>query len=153
MNQSPLPDGIEIKGVVLPEYASILSVEAISFLALLSRQFEPERQRLLALRAQRQAAFDQGVKPDFLEETASIRAADWVIDPVPQELQDRRVEITGPVERKMIINASIPVPMCSWRILKTPFRPSGKLIQGQINLRDAIHRTITLIHQRESTML
>ncbi|MEO6146747.1 MAG: hypothetical protein ABIT70_06775 [Sulfuriferula sp.] len=105
MSVSPLPDGVEIKGVVSPEYASILSAEAISFLAALSREFEPKRQCLLALRAQRQMAFDQGIKPDFLEQTASIRAADWVIDPVPEELQDRRVEITGPVERKMIINA------------------------------------------------
>jgi len=145
MSVSPLPDGVEIKGVVSPEYASILSAEAISFLAALSREFEPKRQSLLALRAQRQVAFDQGIQPDFLEETASIRAADWVIDPVPEELQDRRVEITGPVERKMVINAlnsGANVFMADFEDSLSPVW--NNLIQGQINLRDAVRRTITL---------
>ncbi len=145
MRVSPQPDGVEILGAVSPEYASILSVEALSFLATLSRAFEPERQRLLAQRALRQAAFDQGIQPDFLEETASIRAADWVIDPVPEELQDRRVEITGPVERKMIINAlnsGANVFMADFEDSLSPVW--SNLLQGQVNLRDAVRRSISL---------
>ena len=145
MNASPIPDGVEIKGVSSPEFASILSAEAVSFVTALSREFEPERQRLLALRAQRQAAFDQGGKPDFLEETASVRAADWVIAPVPQELQERRVEITGPVDRKMIINALNSGANVFMADFEDSLSPAwSNLIQGQINLRDAVRRTITL---------
>ncbi len=145
MSVPPQPDGVEIKGVVSPEYASILSAEAVSFLAALSREFEPKRQNLLALRAQRQVAFDQGIQPDFLEQTASIRAADWVIDPVPEELQDRRVEITGPVERKMVINALNSGANVFMADFEDSLSPGwNNLIQGQINLRDAVRRTIAL---------
>ena len=97
--------GVEITGPMAGDYASILTPDAQAFIALLARTFESRRQELLQRRIERQQQFDQGVLPDFLPETAQVRAADWQIAPFPAEIADRRVEITGPVDRKMIINA------------------------------------------------
>src|SRR5262249_31885139 len=90
---------------IAPAYVEILTPEALGFVALLAREFEGRRQELLRRRLERQAEFDAGRLPDFLPETAGIRQGDWTIAPTPADLQDRRVEITGPVDRKMVINA------------------------------------------------
>src|SRR4030095_3328034 len=97
--------GIEITGRITPEYAQILTPEAVAFAAKLQRAFGDRRTKLLARRTQRQAEFDGGRLPDFLPETPAIRGGDWCCAPIPPDLLDRRVEITGPVDRKMIVNA------------------------------------------------
>jgi malate synthase len=125
------------------DYAAILTPPALDFVAGLAKAFQPRRAELLARRSERQAELDQGVKPDFLPETRSIRESDWIIAPVPAELADRRVEITGPVERKMIINALNGGANVFMADMEDSLAPSWhNLIQGQINLRDAINRTI-----------
>ncbi len=138
------PTGVEILGDVTPEFAEILTTEAVSFVATLARAFEDRRAELLKRRALRQQELDAGKLPDFLPDTAHIRAADWTAAPIPADLQDRRVEITGPVERKMIINAlnsGAKVFMADFEDSNTPTWENQ--IQGHINLRDAIRRTIT----------
>jgi malate synthase len=137
------PEGVTVPAPVSPEYASILTPEALAFIAALQREFGPRRDLLLRRRAERQVEFDSGKLPDFLPDTASVRAADWTIAALPQELQDRRVEITGPVERKMIINAlnsGANVFMADFEDSLTP--TWDNLIHGQINLRDAVRRAI-----------
>ena len=137
------PAGVAIAAPVTPEFAQILTSEALAFVAALQRKFGPRRDLLLRRRAERQVEFDSGKLPDFLPDTAAVRAADWVISVLPQELQDRRVEITGPVERKMIINAlnsGANVFMADFEDSLTP--TWDNLVQGQINLRDAVRRVI-----------
>ena len=97
--------GVEITGRITPEYAQILTPEAVAFVAKLQRAFGGRRNELLARRAARQAEFDAGKLPDFLPETRAVREGAWTCAPVPADIQDRRVEITGPVDRKMIVNA------------------------------------------------
>ncbi|HEX4208032.1 MAG TPA: malate synthase A [Ktedonobacteraceae bacterium] len=136
--------GIEVDATITPEFAAILTPEAMNFLAALSRNFEQRRQELLQHRAQRQAEIDAGKLPDFLPETAHIRQSDWTIAPLPADLQDRRVEITGPVERKMVINAlnsGAKVFMADFEDAHAPTWEAT--IQGQINVRDAVRRTIS----------
>jgi malate synthase len=136
--------GITIHGTMTPEFEQILTPEAMDFIALLARTFEPQRQALLLKRVQRQAELDAGKMPDFLAETESIRNdSSWRIAPIPAELEDRRVEITGPVDRKMIINAL----NSGARVFLADFEDAHSptwvgTIQGQINLYDAIRRTI-----------
>jgi malate synthase len=146
MSQSPnltLPAGVEILAPVSAEYAEILSPEALSFVATLQRTFGPRRAELLARRAERQAQIDAGILPDFLPETAHIRAGDWTIGNIPNDLLDRRTEITGPVDRKMIINALNAGAKVFMADLEDANSPNwDNAIQGQINLRDAIRRTI-----------
>ena len=106
MNQTlTLPAGVEIKAPVDAQAAQILTPDAVRFLAKLARQFEPTRQQLLARRIERQKEIDAGAMPDFLPSTRQVREGKWKVAPVPADLQDRRIEITGPVDRKMIINA------------------------------------------------
>ena len=105
MPASAVPEGVAVTGALAPGYADILSLEALGFVAQLEREFGPRRHDLLDRRTQVQRQISDGLMPNFLPETAAVRAADWTIDPVPDDLVDRRVEITGPVERKMIINA------------------------------------------------
>jgi len=102
---SSIPASMALRAEVPADYASILTPEALGFIAGLARAFEPEREQLLARRNLHQAELNRGVRPDFLGETRSVREADWTISPLPAELADRRVEITGPVDRKMVINA------------------------------------------------
>src|SRR5262245_6268858 len=97
--------GVTIAALPDPAFQQILTPEATSFLAELERTFGAERLRLLAARQERQKRLDAGEKPDFPEETAHIRAGDWKVAPLPKDLLDRRIEITGPVDRKMVINA------------------------------------------------
>ena len=106
-------------------------------------KFGPGRAELLQRRAERQAEFDAGVKPDFLPETRHIREAEWTVAPIPADLRDRRVEITGPADRKMIINAlnsGASVFMADFEDANAP--TWHNMLQGQVNLRDAIRRTI-----------
>ncbi|MCB0163065.1 MAG: malate synthase A [Anaerolineae bacterium] len=138
------PDGVQILGQVTPEYAEILTPDALALVAKLHRNFNSRRAELLARRAARQADIDAGILPDFLPETADIRNSDWTVAPIPADLQDRRVEITGPVDRKMIINAlnsGAKVFMADFEDSSTPTWANN--IDGHINLRDAINRTIS----------
>ena len=96
--------GININASVTPEQSAILTPQALDFIAGLARKFEPVRQSLLQRRVQRQIELDAGKLPDFLAETAAVRNSEWTIAPLPAELLDRRVELTGPAERKMLIN-------------------------------------------------
>src|SRR5258708_40164985 len=100
-----LPPGVEIRAPALSEAARVLTPAALSFVAKLHRAFESRRRDLLALRASRRSEFDAGKLPDFLSETAQVRAGEWTIAPQPNDMLDRRVEITGPTDRKMVINA------------------------------------------------
>ena len=138
--------GIEITGRITPEYAEILTPEAVAFAAKLQRAFGGRRTELLAKRAQRQAELDAGKLPDFLPETRAVREGDWTCAPVGADIQDRRVEITGPVDRKMIINAlnsGAKVFMADFEDANTPRWDNN--LQGHLNLRDAIRRRIDYV--------
>ncbi len=136
--------GIEVNGPILPQFAEIVSPEAMRFVATLSRAFEAQRVELLQKRIQRQAELDSGILPDFLPKTQRIRASDWTIAPLPADLQDRRVEITGPVERKMIINALNSGAKVFMADFEDSHSPTWEgTLQGQLNLRDAVNGTIT----------
>jgi malate synthase len=131
-----------------PGYEDILTDEAVNFVAALASAFRARRDELLARRAERQRQIDAGHLPDFLPETAHIRQGDWQIAPLPADLQDRRVEITGPTERKMVINAlnsGAKVFMADFEDANTPTWDNQ--LQGQINLRDAIRRTISFTNE------
>ena len=139
------PAGMDIKADISPNYAEILTPEALDLVAKLTRAFEPRRQELLAARVERAKRLDAGERPDFLPETAHIRAGDWTIAPIPPALECRRVEITGPVERKMVINAfnsGADSYMTDFEDSNTPNWDNQ--ITGQINMRDAVRRTISL---------
>jgi malate synthase len=142
---SRLPEGVAIHAPISPTFASILTPEALAFVASLHRTHEARRRELLAARAARQARFDSGELPDFLSETAHIRVTDWTVAPQPHDLLDRRVEITGPTDRKMVINAI----NCGASTFMADFEDANcptwhNMVDGQINLRDAVRRTITL---------
>ncbi len=100
-----LPEGVEITGAIATGYDEILTPDALSFVAKLHRAFQSRRRECLQHRQDRQEAFDRGESLDFLTETKHIREGDWSCPPIPPDLQDRRVEITGPTDRKMVINA------------------------------------------------
>jgi malate synthase len=138
------PVGISVRGHVASCYQEILTPEALMFVGQLARRFEPRRRELLEMRAKRQAAYDAGALPDFLPETRDVRDSEWRITNVPQDLQDRRVEITGPTDRKMVINAlnsGANVFMADFEDSNTP--TWANMVEGQLNLRDAVNRTIT----------
>ncbi len=137
-------EGIDVRGPVTDEFAEILTPEALRFAATLARAHNDRRLQLLKRRMERQAEFNAGKLPDFLPETKQVRESDWTIAPIPGDLQDRRVEITGPVDRKMVINAlnsGAKVFMADFEDSHSPTWDGT--IQGQINLRDAVNRTIT----------
>ncbi len=124
-------------------YASVLTRDALAFLATLHRFAEPRRQQLLQARRERQARLDAGALPDFRADTAAIREGDWRVVPIPAALQDRRVEITGPVERKMIINALNSGAKVFMADFEDSSAPSlANQLDGQLNLRDAVAGTI-----------
>ncbi|MEP7325308.1 MAG: malate synthase A [Gemmatimonadota bacterium] len=134
---------MEIRGAMRPEFNEVLTPAAQDFLAELHRRFNHRRLELLARREAVQERLDEGEMPEFLPETLKVREADWRVAPVPQDLQDRRVEITGPVDRKMIINAlnsGANVFMADFEDANSPTWTN--LLEGQLNLRDAIERTI-----------
>ncbi|AUM00851.1 malate synthase A [Rhodocyclaceae bacterium] len=141
-----LPPGVQINAPLHPRFDQILTRDALEFVAKLHRAFEPRRQALLAARIERQARIDAGELPDFLPETQAVREGDWKIAPLPPALACRRVEITGPVERKMIINA-LNSGADSYM---TDFEDSNSpnwynQIQGQVNLYDAVRRQIDFV--------
>jgi len=136
---------ISIAGRVTGEFSQILTPAALDFVAKLHRRFEARRQELLARRAARQKEFDSGALPDFLAETKSIRDGNWKVAAQPADLLDRRVEITGPTDRKMVINAlnsGASTFMADFEDANCP--TWHNMIDGQINLRDAVRRTISL---------
>jgi malate synthase len=144
MSRSISLPGVEFLAPITDSYAEILTPEAVAFVVDLQRTFNQRRKDLLAARHERQKRIDAGEKPNFLAETKSVRDADWTVAPLPADILDRRVEITGPVERKMIINAlnsGAKVFMADFEDSNTP--TWSNLIEGQINLRDAIRRTVT----------
>src|SRR6266513_2647096 len=139
-----LPQGMEITGAIATGYDEILTPDALSFIAKLHRAFESRRRECLQRRQDRQEAFDRGESLDFLTETKHIREGDWSCASIPRDLQDRRVEITGPTDRKMVINAlnsGARVFMADFEDANAP--TWANMVEGQINLRDAIRRTIT----------
>src|ERR1700736_3696848 len=124
----------------------VLTPEASAFLNRLARRFESRRQQLLAGRRVRQHRIDAGALPDFLPETAHIREKEWTVAPVPHDLLDRRVEITGPVDRKMIINAlnsGANAFMADFEDSNSPTWQNN--LEGQLNLRDAVEGTIRFV--------
>lgn len=140
-----LPAGMKITGDILPAYEDILTPEALALVDKLHRAFEPRRQQLLAARAERVKRLDAGERPDFLAETREIREGDWKIAPIPKALECRRVEITGPVEAKMVINAfnsGADSYMTDFEDSNTPNWHNQ--MQGQVNLKAAVRRTLTL---------
>ncbi len=135
--------GVELKGPIKPGYERVVTPEAIAFVVELERKFGAERKRLLARRQEVQAKLDTGWKPDFLKETQAVRDADWAVAPLPKDLLDRRVEITGPTDRKMVINAlnsGSSVFMADFEDANTP--SWDNLIDGQANMMDAVRRDI-----------
>ena len=139
-----LAPGVALRAPVDDTALRILTPEAVRFLAELARTFESRRQALLHARAARQQQLLKGQLPEFLPDTAEIREADWTVAPIPHDLADRRVEITGPVDRKMIINAlnsGAKVFMADFEDSHTPTWRNN--IEGQINLRDAVAGTIS----------
>ncbi len=139
----PAVKGVKISGLFKEGYETILTEAAQQFLKDLHRNFNHRRKALLTKRVARQADLDKGILPDFLPETKTIRESDWQVATLPPDLLDRRVEITGPVDRKMVINAlnsGAKMFMADFEDSNTPNWDNN--IQGQINLRDAIDRTI-----------
>ena len=140
-----LPQGMTISGAIQPGFDAILTPEALAFVADLHRTFEERRQELLAARVERTARLDAGERPDFLASTAHIRAGDWKVAPLPAALACRRVEITGPVEAKMVINAFNSGADSYMTDFEDSNAPKWEnQIQGQINLGTAIRRTLKL---------
>jgi malate synthase len=138
------PGAVQITAPIPAGCEEILSPEAQKFIVELQRKFNSRRKELLARRAERQAAIDAGQFPDFLPETAEIRKAEWTVAPIPADLLDRRVEITGPVDRKMVINAlnsGASVFMADFEDANSPTWFNN--VSGQVNVRDANLRTIT----------
>ena len=145
-----MTNNIKIIPTLSSEEQQILNPKTLELIELLHTKFNPRRLELLAKRKHRQDEIDDGKKPDFLEDTKSIRDGDWEVAPLPPDLQDRRVEITGPVDRKMVINAlNAPV-----KTFMADFEDScsptwSNIVQGQINLRDAINGTIEFIRDSD----
>jgi len=137
-------DGVEVAAPATARAAEVLTPGAVAFVVGLQRAFNARRKELLTARVARQARLDAGERPDFLPETKAIREGDWTVAPLPADLLDRRVEITGPVDRKMIINAlnsGAKVYMADFEDSTTPTWEN--VIDGQANLQDAVRRTIT----------
>ncbi|MDZ4835677.1 MAG: malate synthase A [Candidatus Melainabacteria bacterium] len=135
---------IEVRGKLHDGFKEILSPEALAFVADLHTRFNPTREALLEKRTQRQKDINEGKYPDFLEETASIRDSEWQVAAAPKDLLDRRVEITGPVEAKMMINALNSGAYVFMADLEDSLSPTWKnVIDGQINLKKAVRKTLT----------
>ena len=138
-----LPDGVAVTGEISQGASQILTQDALSLVAKAHREFNMRRKELLKRREQRQSELDAGQAPDFLAETAEIRESDWRAAPIPPDLQDRRVEITGPTDRKMIINAlnsGARVFMADCEDANAP--TWSNMVEGQLNLSEAVRRTI-----------
>jgi malate synthase len=137
-------EGIEFTAEVPDEFAGILTPEAVAFVAKLSREYRGRVDDLLAKRAERQERISAGEMPDFLPETREIREGDWKISPIPDDLQDRRVELTGPPDRKMTINALNSGASCWMADFEDANCPTWhNMLESQLNMKEAIERTIT----------
>ena len=133
-------EGIEVRGPMRPNYDEILAPEALAFVAMLTREFRPRIQEALEKRAQRQVHFAAGVSPAFYD----LHPGNWTVAPIPADLIKRTVEITGPVERKMVINALNSGADCFMADFEDSNAPTwDNNVQGQINLRDAVRRRIS----------
>lgn len=145
MGDVVLPDGVEITAPITENHKQVLTTEALEFYATLHRAFNGRRLELLEARKQRQAELDAGKMPDYDPETASVREGDWQVAPVPADFQDRRVEITGPVDRKMVINALNSGATCFMADFEDSHCPTWEAtIDGQVNMLDANKGTIEL---------
>src|ERR1700677_731139 len=143
-NSTATAPTVTIAGAQGAAQAEILTPEALEFLGALSTTFEDERQRLLAARIARAEALRKGQLYDFLPETASVREGEWRVAPIPTDLQDRRTEITGPVDRKMVINALNSGANVYMADFEDSTAPTWRnVIEGQVNLRDAARREIS----------
>ena len=143
-SRDPAGPRVEILGQAVDRQDEVLTPLALQLLASLHRRFNARRLELLNARRDRQIQLDDGALPDFLPQTAAVRAADWRIAPVPQDLIDRRVEITGPVDRKMVINALNAPVRCFMADFEDSCSPTWEnIIRGQVNLADAIARSIS----------
>ncbi|MCU7866084.1 MAG: malate synthase A [Candidatus Thiodiazotropha sp. (ex Lucinoma borealis)] len=135
---------VRVTGPMGPGFDTILTPEVLHFVAELERRFGSRRRELLKIRADRQQLLNRGELPDFLQQTKEIRDSDWQVRPAPADLQDRRVEITGPVDRKMLINALNSGAKCFMADLEDAHSPTWEAtVEGQINLREAVNRTLT----------
>ncbi|MCM3411269.1 malate synthase A [Metabacillus litoralis] len=144
--------GCKIVGNMSPEVQQVLTPEALRFVEKLERNFGDRRRELLQRREDRQREIDNGKLPGFLEETEHIRNGDWTVAPIPQDLQDRRVEITGPVDRKMVINALNSGAKVFMADFEDATSPSWEnVMNGQINLKDAVRRTISFENEGGKT--
>ncbi len=136
---------LNFPGPVIPGAGEILDEQALGFIAALTAEFRPRIETILAERTRRQAAIDAGEMPDFLHETAAVRESDWQVCEIPDDLRDRRVEITGPADRKMIINALNSGASVFMADLEDSMTPTlANVVGGQINLRDAVRGDIRL---------
>src|SRR6056297_919886 len=145
-------EGIELLGTMHEGFDEILTPDALQFVAALHREFTPRVHGLLKAREERQARIDAGEMPDFLEETREIRESEWKVTAAPADLQDRRVEITGPTDRKMVINALNSGAKVFMADCEDSMTPNWyNVVQGQINLRDAVNRSISLTRPTAST--
>ncbi len=146
-SQQRLPTGVEIVARLDASTHELLTPAALEFLAALHRRFEPERRRRLTARRETQSQLDSGWRPNFPERTAALRAAEWRVAPPPADLARRRVEITGPVERKMMINALNSGADAFMADFEDSNSPTWRnVLDGQRNLRDAVRRTIEYVH-------
>jgi malate synthase len=135
--------GIELRGPMPDNYRTVLSPEALGFVARLHRTFNSRREALLRRRVERQWALSAGTRPDFLAETEEVRQGQWQVAAAPDDLQKRRVEITGPADRKMMINALNSGASVFMVDLEDSLSPTwSNVVEGQINLQDAVRRTI-----------
>ncbi len=138
--------GIQVEAPVSSDFATILTPEALAFVASLQREFNATCETLLARRVERQAELDAGVLPTFLTETEAVRKGTWQVAQAPADLENRRVEITGPAERKMMINALNSGAQIFMADLEDALSPTWEnVVQGQINLMDAARRTIRFV--------
>ena len=139
-----VPKEMTVTGKIEEEYKDVLSPAALKFLVALHNNFNATRLNLLQDRVTKQTKIDEGELPDFLPETKSIREKEWQVAPIPEDLKDRRVEITGPVDRKMIINALNSGAKVFMADLEDSNTPSWEnVVSGQVNLRDAVNKTIS----------
>jgi malate synthase len=143
INLTDAPSGLQVLNPVSPRFSDLLTPEALQFLVKLETQFGKRRLELLERRKKIQADLDAGWKPDFLNESREIRSSDWTVASVPSDLQDRRVEITGPVNRKMVINALNSGAKIYMADFEDSHSPTWEgTLEGQLNLRDAVRRSI-----------
>ena len=147
MRTIEVPPGLAVLGPVTDPQTELLSFEALEFLATLQREFNPTRLELICQRRVRQEAIDRGEMPEFPPETKSVREGSWQVLPVPEDLRNRRVEITGPVDRKMVINGLNSGANCYMADFEDAHSPTWRgTMDGQLNVRDAVRGTVEYVN-------